>query len=52
MTPRARINGLHVTETESGLFSQNPERAETCTLHPLTSLVWKNADGRMTAETF
>ena len=52
MTPRARINGLHVTETGSSLVIQNPGRDETCTWHPLTSLVWKNADGRTTAETF
>lgn len=52
MTPPARINGLHVTETGSSLVIQNPEvRDETCTWH-LTSLVWKNADGRTTAETF
>ncbi|MDE3154833.1 MAG: PqqD family protein [Acidobacteriota bacterium] len=46
MYPHARIDGLEVTERESGLHVYDRTREEVYHLHPLTAFVWKQADGR------
>ncbi|HVB39202.1 MAG TPA: PqqD family protein, partial [Vicinamibacterales bacterium] len=46
MHPHARIDGLEVTDSESGLHVYDRTREEVYQLHPLTAFVWKQADGR------